>query len=61
MPEPTVQINITSEAQAKMNYLKSYNKRERKTMGFFIPAFEFYSAEEYFNIFDREFYRVIKL
>lgn len=61
MPEPTVQINIKEEAQAKMNYLKSYNKRERKTIGFFVPAFEEYSAEEYFEIFDREFYRVIKI
>lgn len=61
MPEPTVQINIIEEAQAKMDYLKSYNKRERKTIGFFVPAFEEYSAEAYFEIFDREFYRVIKI
>jgi len=61
MPEPTVQVNIKGESQAKMNYLKSYNKRERKTIGFFVPAFEEYSAEEYFEIFDREFYRVIKI
>lgn len=60
MPEPTVEITITSEAKEKMNYLKSYNKRERETMGFFIPAFEKYSAEEYFAIFDREFYRVLE-
>ncbi len=61
MPEPTVQINIREEAQAKMDYLKSYNKRERKTIGFFVPAFEEHSAEEYFEIFDREFYRIIKI
>jgi LmbE family N-acetylglucosaminyl deacetylase len=60
LPEPTVQINIRSEAKNKMNYLLSYNERERKTIGFFVPAFEEYSAEEYFNIFDREFFRVIK-
>lgn len=59
MPEPTVQINITGEAEAKMNYLRSYNKRERKTLGFFIPAFEDYGAKEYFTLFDREFFRVI--
>lgn len=59
MPEPTVQINITDEAEAKMNYLRSYNKRERKTLGFFIPAFEDYGAKEYFTLFDREFFRVI--
>lgn len=61
MPEPTVQIKITSEAQSKMDYLHSYNERERKTIGFFIPAFEEYSAEEYFTIFDREFFRIIKI
>lgn len=59
MPEPTVQVNIRSEAKEKMNYLRSYNERERKTMGFFIPEFEKYDAEEYFGIFDREFFRVI--
>lgn len=61
MPEPTTQINITGEARLKMDYLRSYNERERKTIGFFIPEFEEYSAEEYFKIFDREFFRVIKL
>jgi LmbE family N-acetylglucosaminyl deacetylase len=60
MPKPTTQIYISTEAQQKMDYLKSYNDREQKTMGFFIPAFFEYSAEEYFKIFDREFFRVIK-
>jgi LmbE family N-acetylglucosaminyl deacetylase len=60
-PEPDVQINILSEAENKMNYLMSYEERERKTMGFYIPAFFEYSAEEYFKIFDREFFRVIKI
>jgi LmbE family N-acetylglucosaminyl deacetylase len=61
MPEPTFQINILPVAQMKMAYLKSYNKRERQIMGFFIPEFEKYKAEEYFAIFDREFFRVIVL
>jgi hypothetical protein len=43
-----------------MGYLLSYNERERKTMGFYVPAFEDYSATEYFSVFNREFYRVIK-
>ena len=60
-PEPDVQINILSEAENKMNYLMSYEERERKTMGFYIPAFFEYEAEEYFKIFDREFFRVIKI
>ena len=61
MPEPSVQINIESEAEQKMNYLTSYAERERKVIGFFIPAFEEYSAEEYFEIFDREFFHVIEV
>lgn len=61
MPQPTTQIYITSEAAEKMDYLKSYNEREQKTIGFFIPSFFEYSAEEYFKIFDREFFNVIKI
>jgi N-acetylglucosamine malate deacetylase 2 len=61
MPEPTVQINITGEAQLKMDYLRSYNKREREVLGFFIPEFERYTAEEYFKVFDREFFRVLSV
>lgn len=60
MPLPTTQINISTEADIKMDYLKSYNEREQKTIGFYIPSFFEYSAEEYFNIFDREFFHVIK-
>lgn len=61
MPAPSVQINIELEAEAKMSYLMSYNERERKTMGFYIPAFFEYEAKEYFSIFDREFYKIIKI
>jgi len=61
MPEPSVQIDITAEAEAKMDYLKSYNKRERQVIAFYIPAFEDYTADEYFAIFDREFFRVIEV
>jgi LmbE family N-acetylglucosaminyl deacetylase len=61
MPEPDVQINILSEAEVKMNYLMSYEESEQQKMGFMIPAFFEYQAEEYFKIFDREFFRVIKI
>jgi LmbE family N-acetylglucosaminyl deacetylase len=61
MPEPNVQIDISSEAKLKMDYLRSYNKRERQILGFFMPEFEKYNAEEYFQIFNREFFRVIKI
>jgi LmbE family N-acetylglucosaminyl deacetylase len=58
LPQPTVQINIQSEAKVKMKWLFSYNERERKTMDFYVPAFGQYSAEKYFEVFDREFFRV---
>jgi len=61
MSQPTVQINIEDYAQTKMQYLKSYNERERKIIGYFIPAYEEYDAEEYFKIFDREFFHVIEI
>jgi LmbE family N-acetylglucosaminyl deacetylase len=61
MPEPSVEIKIKSVAELKMNYLRSYKENERKKINYFIPAFEDYTAEEYFSIFDREFYRIITL
>jgi LmbE family N-acetylglucosaminyl deacetylase len=61
MPEPNVQINIQEVAQEKMNYLRSYLDKERSKINFFIPAFEDYSADEYFRIFNREFFRLIRL
>ena len=60
-PAPDVQIIIESESENKMNYLKSYNDRERKVLGFYIPYFEDFKAEDYFKIFNREFYNVIKI
>ena len=61
MPAPSVQIEISEVAELKMNYLRSYSERERKTIGFFIPAFEDYEAKEYFTLFDREFFQVIAI
>lgn len=60
MPEPSVQVNIEEQGTQKMNYLRSYNVHEQKTIGFFIPAFYEYSAEDYFHLFDREFFRVLR-
>ena len=59
MPEPTVQINITEVAPIKMKYLRAYDEDVRKNLRKFIPYFEEFDAEEYFNVFDREFFRVI--
>ena len=60
MPEPNVQVNIESSAEEKMKYLRSFNERERKTVGFYVPYFEDYKAKKYFSVFNREFFRVIK-
>jgi LmbE family N-acetylglucosaminyl deacetylase len=60
MPAPDVQVKITSQAKAKMNFLRSFEERERKTIGFYVPHFQDFEAEEYFSVFDREFFRVIK-
>lgn len=47
------------EIHSKMSYLRSYNERERKTIGFFVPELKAYDAEENFSVFDRVFFRVI--
>lgn len=61
MPEPNIQVTITDVAQIKMNYLLSYGSRERKNIGYYLPAFDQYPAKDYFKMFDREFFRIIKL
>jgi LmbE family N-acetylglucosaminyl deacetylase len=58
MPEPNVQINIESSAEEKMNYLRTFNERERKTIGFYVPYFDNYNARKYFSVFNREFFKV---
>ncbi len=59
MPEPNVQINIESSAEEKMKYLRTFNERERKTIGFYVPYFEKFNSKDYFSVFNREFFRVI--
>ncbi|MEQ8908683.1 MAG: PIG-L family deacetylase [Vicingaceae bacterium] len=61
MPEPTVEIDIRKVAELKMNYLRSYNEKERSKIGFFLPAFEDYTPEEYFGVFNREFFHIVKI
>lgn len=61
MPEPDVQVNIYSEAELKMKFLRSYRKRQRKTLGSYLPAFENYEGKDYFKTFDREFFRIIQI
>lgn len=60
MPEPDVQITISKYADTKMNYLNAYPENVKKNLRKFIPYFEYFPAEEYFSIFDREFFSVIE-
>jgi hypothetical protein len=60
VPVNTVQINIQSITEAKMNHLRSCAEAERKNLRKFIPYFEDYSAEMYFGVFDRNFFRVVE-
>lgn len=59
MPEPSVQITITRQAHAKMDYLLAYDEDVRKNIRKFIPYYEEFEAKTYFEIFDREFFRMI--
>ena len=60
MPEPTIQIHITDAAETKMKYLRAYDENVRKNLRKFIPYYEEFDAATYFNIFGREFFRVIE-
>jgi LmbE family N-acetylglucosaminyl deacetylase len=60
MPEPTVQVSIIEQAGTKMRYLRDYPEEVKKNLRKFIPYYEDFDADIYFNIFDREFFRVIR-
>ncbi|GAB3202792.1 PIG-L family deacetylase [Pontibacter aydingkolensis] len=60
MPEPTVEINIEDQSESKMKFLRAFNERERQVISFFVPYFEKFDHEEYFGVFNREFFRVIE-
>lgn len=59
MPDPTIQVNIQDQAEAKMQFLHSFREEERNTIGQFIPLFQHFDHDVYFKVFDREFFRVI--
>lgn len=60
MPQPNIQIDISPYAELKMKYLMSYPGKAKKNLRKFIPYFENFNAKEYFEIFNREFFRVIE-
>jgi len=60
MPEPTTQIDISEVGDIKMEYLRAYDEDVRKNLRKFIPYYEEFDAKTYFNIFDKEFFRVLE-
>lgn len=58
MPHPDVQINIAEFGNAKMSYLRAFNKIEKASIELIIPDFEKYNAKKYFSIFNREFFKI---
>lgn len=60
MPEPNTQIDISLSAEIKMKYLMDYPEEARKNLRKFIPYYENFNAQDYFAIFNREFFRVIE-
>lgn len=60
MPEPTTEIEITEVAETKMKYLRAYGEGVRKNLRKFIPYYEEFDAKPYFEIFNKEFFRVIE-
>ncbi|MEM0996527.1 MAG: PIG-L family deacetylase [Bacteroidota bacterium] len=60
MPEPTVQVTISPWAEEKMQRLRGYAGREARNLRKFIPDFDKYPAQTYFEVFDREFFRVLE-
>lgn len=58
MPTPDVEIDIKDQAFIKMKYLRSYSEDARKNFRKFIPYFEEIDANDYFQVFDREFFKI---
>jgi len=60
MPKPNVQINVFESAEVKMKYLRAYDESVRKNIRKFIPYYERFNANDYFKLFDREFFKVVQ-
>jgi len=60
MPDPDVQVTISDFAETKMNYLMAYEEDVRKNLRKFMPYYEEFDATTYFDVFDKEYFRVIE-
>lgn len=59
MPDPTCSIDITKVAEIKMSYLMTYDENVRNNLRKYIPYYDEFDAKTYFNIFNKEYFRVI--
>jgi N-acetylglucosamine malate deacetylase 2 len=57
-PSPSVQINIGAMAEQKQKVMLSYST-EQNSLTKIWPFYNYYPAKLYFNIFDKEYYRVL--
>jgi LmbE family N-acetylglucosaminyl deacetylase len=58
MPAPDVQIDISSSASLKKKAMQAYST-EQNSIRKIWPFYNWYPAWIYFNIFDRDFFRII--
>lgn len=61
MPLPNTQVKIDEYSAQKMEYLMAYHEKARKNMRKFIPYFDQFDHKTYFNLFDKEFFRMIEM
>jgi len=60
MPLPDVQVNIASAAVQKKSVMKAYTT-EQNCIRKMWPYYNYYPAFVYFDLFNREFFKIIKL
>jgi LmbE family N-acetylglucosaminyl deacetylase len=60
MPLPDVQVNIESVAAKKKAIMEAYTTEQNSVRRFW-PFYNYYPAKVYFSLFNREFFRTIKL
>jgi LmbE family N-acetylglucosaminyl deacetylase len=58
-PSPSVQINISDMAEQKQKVMLSYST-EQNSLTKIWPFYNYYPAKLYFNIFNKEYYRVLE-
>ncbi len=60
MPLPDVQVNIRETGAQKKSIMEAYST-EQNSIRRMWPYYNYYPASLYFSLFDREFFKTIKL